>query len=63
MDAVLELIEMKCIFNIFKQNDNLLLKRIAKVASDYGTSGDMNKGGIWQVGFNLEKKRTDSSAL
>ena len=53
VDAVTELIESKC---IFKQNDNLLLKRIAKAETDYGAQGDMSKGGIWQVGITDDRQ-------
>ena len=46
VDAVTELIESEC---IFQQDDNLLLKRIANAETEYGTTGDLNLGGIWQV--------------
>ena len=47
VEAAVRLIEESCIF----PPDNMLLKRIAKVATNYGESNADN-GGIWQVGYD-----------
>ena len=46
VDAAIELIQRNCIFH---QNDNQMLKRIAKTETNYGTTGTLSQGGIWQV--------------
>lgn len=46
---------------IFPQTDNQMLKRMAEVVSQYGTTGDLSQGGIWQVPEKisiLSKKET-----